>query len=74
MWELGCLNMDLNFLEEWQSLRISITLNILTASSQLKLAAADVKGTKRKERRRLTYKRGKTAWLQWTDISMNLMI
>lgn len=74
MWELGCLNMDLNFLEEWQSLRISITLNILTASSQLKLAAADVKGTKRKERRRLTYKRGKPAWLQWTDISMNLMI
>lgn len=49
--ELEFLNMDLNFLEEWQSfLCISIMLNIQTASSQLKPAVAGVKqGTKRKE-------------------------
>lgn len=61
-----------NFLEDWHSLLcITIMLIILTAPSQLKPAIAGVKQEtkERSKRRRLTQKRGKTAWLLWTDIS-----
>lgn len=69
--------MDPNFLEElWSFLCNSIMRNILRVLPQLKPAVtAVIQGRKKwSERRRLTHKRGKSAWLLWTGTTMNLMM